>query len=108
MNGGLICSRPRVSPGQPGRWRAVCPATAGCCLASYLALLRSAHLAYLAPLRRASVVAVLLGILLLHERPAPSEFVGMAGIVAAVFLLTTAQVKGKPPAIEELEQMPAE
>jgi hypothetical protein len=32
----------------------------------------------------------------------------MAGIVAAVFLLTTAQVKGKPPAIEELEQMPAE
>jgi drug/metabolite transporter (DMT)-like permease len=54
------------------------------------------------------VVAVLLGILLLHERPAPSEFVGMAGIVAAVFLLTTAQVKGKPPAIEELEQMPAE
>jgi len=41
------------------------------------------------------VVAVLLGILLLHERPSPSEFVGMAGVVVAVFLLTTAQVKAR-------------
>jgi drug/metabolite transporter (DMT)-like permease len=41
------------------------------------------------------VVAVLLGILILHERPAPSQFAGMAGIVVAVFLLTTAQVKPK-------------
>jgi drug/metabolite transporter (DMT)-like permease len=41
------------------------------------------------------VVAVLLGILLLHERPALAEFAGMAGIVVAVFLLTTAQVKAK-------------
>jgi hypothetical protein len=34
----------------------------------------------------------------------------MAGIVVAVFLLTTAQVraKGKQAPIEELEQMPAE
>jgi drug/metabolite transporter (DMT)-like permease len=39
------------------------------------------------------VVAVLLGILLLHERPEAAEFVGMAGVVLAVFLLTTAQVK---------------
>jgi drug/metabolite transporter (DMT)-like permease len=56
------------------------------------------------------VVAVLLGILLLHERPAPAEFAGMAGIVVAVFLLTTAQVKakGKPVPVEELEKMPAE
>jgi drug/metabolite transporter (DMT)-like permease len=56
------------------------------------------------------VVAVLLGIFLLHERPAPAEFAGMAGIVVAVFLLTTAQVraKGKQAPIEELEQMPAE
>ena len=56
------------------------------------------------------VVAVLLGILLLHERPAPAEFAGMAGIVVAVFLLTTSQVKakGKPEPVEELEQMPAE
>jgi drug/metabolite transporter (DMT)-like permease len=41
------------------------------------------------------VVAVLLGILLLHERPEASEFAGMAGIVVAVFLLTTSQVKTK-------------
>ena len=39
------------------------------------------------------VVAVLLGILLLHERPEAAEFAGMAGVVLAVFLLTTAQVK---------------
>ncbi len=54
------------------------------------------------------VVAVLLGIFLLHERPDAAEFVGMAGIVVAVFLLTTAQVKAKPRPIEDLEQIPAE
>ena len=56
------------------------------------------------------VVAVLLGIFLLHERPAAAEFSGMACIVVAVFLMTTAQVKAKhgPPPVEELEQMPAE
>ncbi|MGD0889957.1 MAG: EamA family transporter [Terracidiphilus sp.] len=55
------------------------------------------------------VVAVLLGIFLLHERPGPTEFAGMAGIVVAVFLLTTAQVKGKASQpIEKLEQMPPE
>jgi drug/metabolite transporter (DMT)-like permease len=56
------------------------------------------------------VVAVLLGIFILHERPAATEFAGMAAIVLAVFLLTTAQVKakGKPSPIEDLEQMPAE
>jgi hypothetical protein len=32
----------------------------------------------------------------------------MAGIVVAVFLLTTAQVKARPRPIEELEQMPGE
>jgi len=55
------------------------------------------------------VVAVLLGIFLLHERPAPAEFAGMAAIVVAVFLMTTAQVKAKiDQPIEELEQLPAE
>jgi len=56
------------------------------------------------------VVAVLLGIFLLHERPVAAEFAGMACIVLAVFLLTTAQVKAKDgaPPIEKLEQMPAE
>lgn len=56
------------------------------------------------------VVAVLLGIFILHERPVPAEFAGMAGVVVAVFLLTTAQVKAKGKAlpIEELEQMPVD
>jgi drug/metabolite transporter (DMT)-like permease len=54
------------------------------------------------------VVAVLLGVFLLHERPEAAEFVGMAGIVVAVFLLTSAQMRTKPRPIEELEQMPAE
>lgn len=54
------------------------------------------------------VVAVLLGVFLLHERPDAAEFAGMAGIVVAVFLLTSARVLAKPRPIEELEQMPAE
>ena len=54
------------------------------------------------------VVAVLLGFFLLHERPVAAEFVGMAGVVVAVFLLTTAQVKAKPRTAEDLEQMPGE
>jgi drug/metabolite transporter (DMT)-like permease len=56
------------------------------------------------------VVAVLLGIFILHERPAAAEFAGMTAIVFAVFLLTTAQVKskGKPGVVEDLEQIPAD
>jgi drug/metabolite transporter (DMT)-like permease len=46
------------------------------------------------------VVAVLLGILLLHERPETAEFIGMAAVVIAVFLLTTAQVNAKSRAAE--------
>jgi drug/metabolite transporter (DMT)-like permease len=41
------------------------------------------------------VIAVLLGVVLLGERPAATEFGGMAAIVLAVFLLTTAKVRGK-------------
>jgi drug/metabolite transporter (DMT)-like permease len=41
------------------------------------------------------VVAVLLGIFILHERPEAGEFAGMAAVVVAVFLLTTAQMKAK-------------
>ena len=41
------------------------------------------------------VVAVLLGIVLLHERPERAEFAGMAAIVVAVFVMTTAKVKAK-------------
>jgi drug/metabolite transporter (DMT)-like permease len=56
------------------------------------------------------VVAVLLGIFFLHERPEPAEFIGMAGILVAVFLLTTSQMKAKSPRppVKELEQLPAE
>ena len=41
------------------------------------------------------MVAVLLGVLILHERPPAAEFIGMAAVVFAVFLLTTAQMKAK-------------
>jgi drug/metabolite transporter (DMT)-like permease len=41
------------------------------------------------------MVAVLLGVLILRERPEAAEFVGMGGVVIAVFLLTTAQMKAK-------------
>jgi drug/metabolite transporter (DMT)-like permease len=50
----------------------------------------------------------LLGFFLLHERPVAAEFVGMAGVVVAVFLLTTAQVKVRSKTAVELEQMPGE
>jgi len=39
------------------------------------------------------VIAVLLGILVLHERPQPVEYIGMVVILCAVFLMTTARVK---------------
>jgi drug/metabolite transporter (DMT)-like permease len=56
------------------------------------------------------VVAVLLGIVLLHERPAAEEFIGMVAILVAVFLLTTARVKVRDaaPKVEELERVAAE
>jgi len=41
------------------------------------------------------VVAVLLGVILLGERPERAEYAGMAAIVVAVFVITTAQVKTK-------------
>lgn len=44
------------------------------------------------------MVAVLLGILILHEHPEPAEFLGMAAVIIAVFLLTTAQMKTKSAA----------
>ena len=56
------------------------------------------------------MVAVLLGILFLHERPAVEEFAGMAAILVAVFLLTTARVKvqGARDRVETLEQVGVE
>ncbi len=47
------------------------------------------------------VIAVLLGIAILGERPAPAEFGGMAAIVLAVFLLTTAKMGAKQASGEE-------
>ena len=41
------------------------------------------------------VVAVLLGIFLLHERPLAAEFAAMASIVVAVFLLTSSKVHAR-------------
>ena len=77
-------------------------------LLEHVPVAKVASYAYVNP-----VVAVLLGIFILHEHPAPTEFAGMTAIVVAVFLLTTAQVKarGKPQPSEnlaELEQMPGE
>jgi drug/metabolite transporter (DMT)-like permease len=54
------------------------------------------------------VVAVFLGIVLLHERLEVAECAGMVGVVLAVFLLTTSQVKAKPQSLEALEQAPVE
>ena len=48
------------------------------------------------------VVAVLLGIALLHERPTAEEYVGMAVIPVAVFLLTTARVRVRAPRPERV------
>jgi drug/metabolite transporter (DMT)-like permease len=59
-------------------------------LIEHVPVAKVASYAYVNP-----VVAVLLGIFLLHERPEPAEFFGMAGIVIAVILLTTARVRAK-------------
>jgi drug/metabolite transporter (DMT)-like permease len=72
-------------------------------LLEHVPVAKVASYAYVNP-----VVAVLLGILVLHERPEAAEFAGMAGVVVAVFLLTSAQVKAKARPVEELEQIPAE
>jgi drug/metabolite transporter (DMT)-like permease len=72
-------------------------------LIEHVPVAKVASYAYVNP-----VIAVLLGVLLLHERPEAAEFAGMAGILVAVFLLTTAQVKARPRPIEDLEQMPVD
>ena len=56
-------------------------------LIEHVPVAKVASYAYVNP-----VIAVLLGIVLLGERPAVEEFVGMAGILVAVYLLTTAKV----------------
>ena len=53
------------------------------------------------------VIAVLLGIVILRERPAAAEFIGMAAILVAVFLITTAQVRAKSTSIPDPDQLSA-
>ncbi len=72
-------------------------------LIEHVPVTKVASYAYVNP-----VVAVLLGIFLLHERPEAAEFAGMLGVIVAVFLLTTAQVRTKPNHSKELERLPAE
>jgi drug/metabolite transporter (DMT)-like permease len=48
------------------------------------------------------IVAVVLGAIFLHERLVPIEYVGMAAILVAVYLVTSSKLKsGRPAAIEE-------
>jgi drug/metabolite transporter (DMT)-like permease len=62
-------------------------------LLEHVPVAKVASYAYVNP-----VVAVLLGILFLHERPRAAEFAGMAAIIVAVFLLTTAKIERSPNA----------
>jgi drug/metabolite transporter (DMT)-like permease len=48
------------------------------------------------------VVAVVLGILLLGERPEPAEFAGMAMILLSVFLVTSSRIPARPSKLEPL------
>lgn len=59
-------------------------------LLEHLPVAKVASYSYVNPM-----VAVLLGIAILGERPEPAEFGGMAAVIIAVFLLTTAQVRAK-------------
>lgn len=72
-------------------------------LLEHVPVTKVASYAYVNP-----VVAVLLGILVLSEQPDLIEFIGMVGIIAAVYLLTTAQVRKKAPSMEDMQQLPAE
>jgi drug/metabolite transporter (DMT)-like permease len=105
-----------------GEWPAFHPTTRGLVALGYLvvggSLLGYTSFVYLierVPVAKVAsyayvnpVVAVLLGIVLLGERPAAAEFAGMAAILVSVFLLTTSQIRGKDATAEELEQLQAE
>jgi drug/metabolite transporter (DMT)-like permease len=74
-------------------------------LIEHVPVAKVASYAYVNP-----VVAVLLGILLLDERPAAEEFLGMAAVLVAVFLLTTARVRVRAAGhrVEEFKRVAAE
>lgn len=104
---------PRFHVNAPALWSQAYLVTCGSLLGytAYIYLLehvpvgKVASYAYVNP-----VVAVLLGIALLHERPAAIEFAGMAAIVLAVFLVNTSRVAAKDatPPVKELEQVPVD
>ena len=54
------------------------------------------------------MIAVLLGVVLLHERLAPAELIGMAAIVAAVAMVVLSRVKRTPGGGAPLEDATAE
>jgi len=101
--GSLLGQWPRFHVNAPALWSQAYLITCGSLLgySGYIYLLehvpvgKVASYAYVNP-----VVAVVLGILLLGERPAAEEFAGMAAIVVAVFLLTTAQIGPKHSAAQ--------
>jgi drug/metabolite transporter (DMT)-like permease len=74
-------------------------------LIEHVPVAKVASYAYVNP-----VIAVLLGILILRERPAVEEFLGMGTILVAVFLLTTSRVKVRAAerSADHLEQVVAE
>jgi len=75
-------------------------------LLEHVPVAKAATYAYVNPL-----VAVLLGAIVLGERMEWAEYLGMALIVFAVFLITTAQIGSAPEhkiLPQDLEQMPAE
>jgi drug/metabolite transporter (DMT)-like permease len=48
------------------------------------------------------IIAVILGAIFLHERLSPVEYVGMGGILVAVFLVTSSKMKsGKPTVVDD-------
>ncbi|MGO8760325.1 MAG: EamA family transporter [Terracidiphilus sp.] len=111
--GTVLGQWPRFHVNAPALWSQAYLVTCGSLLgySAYIYLLehvpvgKVASYAYVNPL-----VAVLLGIALLHERPAAVEFAGMAAIVLSVFVVNTSRVgakSGEPP-IEQLEQIPVD
>ena len=71
-------------------------------LLDHVPVAKVATYAYINP-----IVAVILGALFLHERLVPIEYLGMAAILAAVYLVTGSKLQSGTPAAE-IECAPAE
>ena len=68
-------------------------------LLTHVPVAKVATYAYVNPL-----VAVVLGAVLLHERMVTIEYAGMAAILVAVYLVTTAKLSAGAPALDRLPQ----